>query len=266
MTSSMETWKSEAQYIRSRCGFCGKDFDKWQDRVDHLAKEFRNGASMQNWKGCRGLDPHVAIHVTNAMPPYLIANESKSPFPFSASNSSSLKQLHLSIDSKDLEYLLPNYPVTNTTNDLSVAYEDGSNPSTVGPIILTTPKDFSSSESPDANPNATCWEILTLRLGRFAREQVTKHGAGSVTDEMLQNESRRILYGDDDPWNQTSADNPEWLNLFKKAHGIDTPAVAQDVTRRTKCLKISVYTQTPPSTQASMSTTSPAPTYPRMTQ
>ncbi|KAG9386606.1 homeobox and c2h2 transcription factor [Pyrenophora tritici-repentis] len=91
MTASMETWKSEAQYIRSRCGFCGKHFNKWQDRTDHLAKEFRNGASMKNWKGCRGLDPHVAIHVTNAMPPYLIANESKSPFPFSASNSSSLK-------------------------------------------------------------------------------------------------------------------------------------------------------------------------------
>jgi hypothetical protein len=41
---------------------------------------------------------------------------------------------------------------------------------------------------------------------------------------MLQTESRKILYGDDDPWNQTSADNPEWLNLFKKAHGIDSQA------------------------------------------
>jgi len=92
---------------------------------------------------------------------------------------------------------------------------------------LTTPKDYSTSESPDTDPNATCWEILTLRLGRFAREHITKHGAGSVTDEMLQNESRRILYGDDDPWNQTSADNPEWLSLFKKAHGIDTQASAQ---------------------------------------
>jgi hypothetical protein len=69
-------------------------FDKWQDRVDHLAKEFRSGADMKTWKGCRGLDAHVAIHVTNAMPPYLIANESKSPFPFSATNSSSLKVSH----------------------------------------------------------------------------------------------------------------------------------------------------------------------------
>jgi hypothetical protein len=257
MTASMESWKSEAQYIKSRCGFCGMNFDKWQDRVDHLAKEFRNGANMKNWKGCRGLDPHVAIHVTNAMPPYLIANESKSPFPFSASNTSSLKvrttvantrkckevkshhevmrstamltcpqQLNLSLESRDLEYLLPNGPGNdgNATNDLFVAYQDGRDPAAIGPIILTTPKDYSESESPDLNPNATCWEILTLRLGRFARQYIEKHGSGSVTDAMLQTESRKILYGDDDPWNQTSADNLEWLNLFKKAHGIDAQA------------------------------------------
>lgn len=51
-----------------------------------------------------------------------------------------------------------------------------------------------------------------------------------MTDEMLQVESRRILYGDDDPWNQTSADNPEWLNLFKKAHGIDSKAPVKGIT------------------------------------
>ena len=91
MIPSMDSWKSEAQYIKSRCGFCKINFTKWQDRVDHLAKEFRNGADMKDWKGCRGLDAHVAIHVTNAMPPYLIAGESKSPFPFSASNTASIK-------------------------------------------------------------------------------------------------------------------------------------------------------------------------------
>lgn len=223
MTASMDTWKSEAQYIKSRCGFCGMNFDKWQDRVDHLAKEFRNGANMKDWKGCRGFDPHVAIHVTNAMPPYLIANESKSPFPFSATNSASLKQLNLSLERQDLEYLLPNNP------DLSIAYQDGKDSSQVGPIILSTPKDFSASGPPDHNPNATCWEILTLRLGRFARQYIDKHGAGSLSDEMLQVESRRILYGDDDPWNQTSADNPEWLNLFKRAHGIDTKASTKGI-------------------------------------
>jgi hypothetical protein len=91
MTPSMETWKAEVQFIRSRCGFCGTTFENWKDRADHLTKEFRNGATMADWKGCRGLDAHVAAHVTNAMPPYLIANESKSPLPFSASNAASIK-------------------------------------------------------------------------------------------------------------------------------------------------------------------------------
>ncbi|KAJ4989748.1 homeobox and c2h2 transcription [Stagonosporopsis vannaccii] len=216
MTPAMDSWKSEAQYIKSRCGFCSMEFDKWQDRMDHLSKEFRNGADMKDWKGCRGLDPSVAVHVTNAMPPYLIANESKSPFPFSASNGSSCSRLPVRLGSKDLEYLLP-----NTTN-LSDAYQDGGQ--TVGPIALqnTTAQDYSSSESPENNTRATCWEILTLRLGRFARHHVEEHGTGTVTDEMLQKEARIILYGEpDDPWHQTAADNPEWLNLFKKAHGID---------------------------------------------
>ncbi|KAF3040535.1 hypothetical protein E8E12_008638 [Didymella heteroderae] len=216
MTPAMDSWKSEAQYIKSRCGFCAMEFDKWQDRVDHLSKEFRNGADMKNWKGCRGLDPSVAIHVTNAMPPYLIANESKSPFPFSATDKNSCSRMPVMLGSQDLEYLLP-----NTTN-LSDAYQDCGQ--VVGPIVLqnTTAQDYSSSESPDSHPRATCWEILTLRLGRFARQHIEKHGAGTVTDEMLQKEARIILYGEpDDPWHQTAADNPEWLNLFKKAHGID---------------------------------------------
>ncbi|KAH7396637.1 hypothetical protein DE146DRAFT_657288 [Phaeosphaeria sp. MPI-PUGE-AT-0046c] len=224
MTASMETWKSETQYIKSRCGFCQMKFDKWQDRVDHLSKEFRNGADMKTWKGCRGLEAHVAIHVTNAMPPYLIANESKSPFPFSASNTSSVQQGELRLENRDLEYLIPSRLSSGSspTNDLFVAYQDDRDVNRIGPIVLTTPNYYSASESAQVNPNATCWEILTLRLGRFAREYIEKHGnAGTLTDEMLQREARMILYSDADGWEQTAADNPEWLNLFKKAHSID---------------------------------------------
>ncbi|KAH6633206.1 hypothetical protein C7974DRAFT_452440 [Boeremia exigua] len=215
-TSAMDSWKSEAQYIKSRCGFCSMDFDKWQDRNDHLSKEFRNGAEMKNWKGCRGLDASVAVHVTNAMPPYLIANESKSPFPFSATNASSCSRMPVLLGSKDIEYLVPN------TGNISDAYQNDGR--YAGPIVLqtTTAQDYSPSDSPNNNSRATCWEILTLRLGRFARQHIEKHGAGTVSDDMLQKEARIILYGEpDDPWHQTAADNPEWLELFKKAHGID---------------------------------------------
>jgi len=215
MTPAMDLWKSEAQYIKSRCGFCNMEFDKWQDRADHLSKEFRNGADMRNWKGCRGFSPEVAVHVTNAMPPYLIANESKSPFPFSATDKNSCSQIPVSFVNKDLEYLLP-------STDLSDAYQDGGQ--NVGSIVLqnTTAEDY-SAQSANTHSRATCWEILTLRLGRFAREHFEKNGAYTITDEMLQKEARVILYGEpDDPWHQTAADNPEWLNLFKKAHGIDS--------------------------------------------
>lgn len=42
-----------------------------------------------------------------------------------------------------------------------------------------------------------------------------------LTDDDLQSRARQILYDSDDAWNQTAADNPEWLDLFKKAHGLD---------------------------------------------
>lgn len=216
MTPSMDAWKSEAQVINSRCGFCAKTFTRWQDRADHLAKEFRNGATMRNWKGCRGLDPHVAQHVTNAMPPYLIANESKSPFPFSATNSASMKHPEFHLGQQDLEVLIPNG--VDTSPHTSHAQNDDSTSAD-----NSTQHASSHTASPNRSPNryATCWEILTLRLGQFAREYVEKHGTNSVTDAMLQSQARRILYDADDPWEQTAADNPEWLNLFRKAHGME---------------------------------------------
>ncbi|KAK8159916.1 hypothetical protein BC567DRAFT_145062, partial [Phyllosticta citribraziliensis] len=179
----MESWKSETTYIRSRCGFCRKTFDTWQDRVDHLAKEFRNGALMKDWKGCRGFDPQVALLVTNAMPPYLIGSESKTPNPFKASEPASLAW-HLSA-------------------------QEGIGPTTSLP----------SNNMPTAGAmSATAWEILTVRLGRYTKMQMS-HGI-TPTDNMLQREARRIIYDEDDGWEQTAADNPEWLELFKKAHGI----------------------------------------------
>ena len=259
MTPSMENWKAEVTYIKSRCGFCAQEFTKWQDRVDHLAKEFRNGAQMKDWKGCRGLEAHVAAQVTNAMPPYLIANESKSPFPFSASNTASMAHHTLYLTSPDLEAAIPTaasctggfyaqewgevslqaagytsqsdllLPTATTTSGPSIT------PSTWTSNLTTTHSSTTAPTSPLQTPGnssstnsstATCWEILTLRLGRFAQQQIEQNG--SVPDELLQRQARRILYGDDDPWNQTAADNPEWLALFKRAHGVEAAAPGFD--------------------------------------
>lgn len=200
LIDSMESWKSECVYIRSRCGFCGEQFTKWQDRIDHLAKEFRNGAKMRDWKGCRGLDPDVAAQVTNAMPPFLIDHESKSPLPFSATNHSSMRNSF--------------FGGTGCDSIGSMA-----NVFAAGEMSLGgTQKPPLEDENTSSNPNATCWEVLTVNLGHYARQKLLEGVV--VTDEMLQAQARMLLYDNDDPWNQTAADNPQWLELFKKAHGV----------------------------------------------
>jgi hypothetical protein len=114
---------------------------------------------------------------------------------------------------KDLEYLIPN------GSKAPLFIND-----TAPPPNNTSPITSSSSPTATASVNATCWEILTLRLGRYARKNVEQNGPTSLTDAMLQSEARRIIYNEDDPWHQTAADNPEWLNLFKQAHGIHNSA------------------------------------------
>jgi hypothetical protein len=40
------------------------------------------------------------------------------------------------------------------------------------------------------------------------------------TDEMFQRESRRVMFDDEeDSWNQTLADNQQWLDAFRQKNG-----------------------------------------------
>ncbi len=150
---------------------------------------------MVEWKGCRGLDPAIAAQVTNAMPPYLIGMESRSPNPFSATDRGTWRED------------LPRLEGGVYAPDFGNLYYENIAPS------------HKAQERTGLPAKATCWEILTVRLGQYANEMAAK---GIVlTDEMLQIQARYILYESNDTWNQTAADNPEWLDLFKKAHGLD---------------------------------------------
>ncbi|GKT45591.1 homeobox protein 4 [Colletotrichum spaethianum] len=64
--------------------------------------------------------------------------------------------------------------------------------------------------------DANCFRRLMRELARWS----SKFPPESITDEMLQRQARIILYNDDDPWNQTAADNAEWLLRFKRDCGI----------------------------------------------
>ncbi|KAK2764553.1 hypothetical protein FQN54_009248 [Arachnomyces sp. PD_36] len=180
----MEKWKSEVTNINSRCGFCGHTFHLWSERNNHIAHHFRSGAHIKDWRGCRGLDPAVALAVENAMPPYLIDIESRGPEPFSAA-----RRNRKTTTSENL------------TTRTGAARDAGS---------------YIEQNQP------TPFEYLTARLGQFVRKV---QAAGTpLTDEMLQREARCFVFGDDDPWNQTAADHPDWLKLFKEGMGLDSTA------------------------------------------
>ncbi|GAM89965.1 hypothetical protein ANO11243_080050 [Dothideomycetidae sp. 11243] len=186
LTPAMESWKAVVDAINSRCGFCAVRFNSWAERNDHLATHFRQGAQMKDWKRCRGLDPQVAANVLNAMPPYLIGIESRSQIPFSAAN---------------------NRFVCSHSAFPREAYGEQE-----GHTALDTNKAAAAFDP----SKPTCWEILTVLLAKFVNEQIAL--GNIITDEALQSEARRLLYGDDDPWNQTPVDDSVWLDLFKKAY------------------------------------------------
>ncbi|SCO86149.1 uncharacterized protein FRV6_10276 [Fusarium oxysporum] len=172
----MSKWKSTVSEINSRGGFCGETFLLWSHRNDHLTDHFREGSLVKDWKGCRGLDPVVALFVENAIPPYLIGTEAKDADPFSASKG-------------------------NT-------------------------KTGSANRGSSVAP--TAYGALTADLGDYVR---TMRSPGvDVTDDALRQQSRLILYGDDDPWNQTPADNNQWLDMFKAGWGLGHDPLQQQAT------------------------------------
>ena len=178
----MEAWKSTTSEIKSKCGFCPQLFATWQQRADHLAAHFRNGSDMRDWSGGWGLEPYVERLVENAMPPYLIAQERITLDPFVAR------------------------PQTTPNS------ADESN-LTFGTSAFGTP-----SDEYQIDQDSNCWRRLEQGLSSFISQQ--KQLGVIPTDQMLQDKGRMIIYNDDDPWNQTAADNQQWLDCLKAQHGI----------------------------------------------
>ncbi|ODA76741.1 hypothetical protein RJ55_08012 [Drechmeria coniospora] len=70
--------------------------------------------------------------------------------------------------------------------------------------------------------DANCYRRLARELRRWVTTVMSPNNPNNhiPTDEELQYQARWILYDDDDPWNQTAADNAEWLQRFKRDVGI----------------------------------------------
>ncbi|KAI9642183.1 hypothetical protein NHQ30_008985 [Ciborinia camelliae] len=73
--------------------------------------------------------------------------------------------------------------------------------------------------------DANCYNRLVRELSRFVARCMSPNNPNQhiPTDAELQNQARWVIYDDDDPWNQTAADNAEWLMRFKRDAGLSPP-------------------------------------------
>ncbi|KAF5022966.1 hypothetical protein F66182_4978 [Fusarium sp. NRRL 66182] len=67
------------------------------------------------------------------------------------------------------------------------------------------------------------WRWFTQELRRWVAAIMSPHNPASRTpsDEEIQHYARWISYNDDDPFNQTIAENKDWLEAFKRDVGIE---------------------------------------------
>ncbi|EPS31789.1 hypothetical protein PDE_06747 [Penicillium oxalicum 114-2] len=192
----LDDWKIPGPPITSRCGFCDHRMESWDERTDHLAAHFRQGMTMKDWHGEHDFAPEVAAKVINSLPPYLLSWESNTIVPFRASNKTA--QDHLD----QISARVNSIAAQNTSSQpaASSAAPAGDSKSPVGDEAMV--------------PLETFTGILTQHLSRYARQQMSM---GIIpTDEMFQQESRRLLYDSEDSWNQSIADNPAWISSFRR--------------------------------------------------
>lgn len=196
-----DDWKVASMAVTCRCGFCNASITSWEERTDHIAAHFRAGKTMWDWRGDHGFEPAIYERLTNAYPPYLIAAQSVTLVPFSATNKDSLDHTKQTLEFLQNEQALLLPPIT-----------DGA------------PNNKPEASDAEADQGRLWADVLSAHLARFARQQMMM---GVVpTDEMFQRESRRVLYRDaDDAWNQTVADDPDWLGDFRDKTGFSRDGV-----------------------------------------
>ncbi|KAI8629324.1 hypothetical protein F5Y19DRAFT_78006 [Xylariaceae sp. FL1651] len=109
-------------------------------------------------------------------------------------------------------------------NSLYTIHAPGASPETAG---NQSPESSTNSIKPGGRflNDANCFRRLAKDLSRFVAATMSANNPNRhiPTDEEIQHQARWIIYDDDDPWNQTAADNAEWLQRFKIDAGILPP-------------------------------------------
>lgn len=188
----IDNWKTAVTEFPSRCGFCDSRMETWTERADHLSAHFRKGCTMAQWEGDHEFPPEIAAQVRFSVPPYLLDFESRTFVPFSATDGA--VNDHLS-------------QMLSRASFLEAGGESQA---------LTESPEAELQTVPEPQLE-TYTEVLTRHLSHYAQQMM---GNGIIpTDEMFQLEARRLLFDSEDQWNQTMADNHEWLAKFRGEQG-----------------------------------------------
>jgi hypothetical protein len=158
--------------------------------------------------------------------------------------------LHWNLESLGINLSSPNSGRNSVTGTFT--------PNNDQPLHMTTQNQPSTNSNPTLPlkyflNDANCYGRLVRELNRFVttctspnnpNQHVSLHATSHFplvtnlnqipTDAEIQNQARWIVYDDDDPWNQTAADNAEWLIRFKRDAGLapreDGPGLPSTVT------------------------------------
>ncbi len=112
-----------------------------------------------------------------------------------------------------VENSVPAYMNANERSSMDPFVAKATAPSSAEDTHLT----FGTS-APSAMADCNCWRRLEQVLSGYIVQQ--KAMGHIPTDKELQDQGRLVVFDDDDPWNQTAADNDRWLSTLKFQHGI----------------------------------------------
>ncbi|KAI0535038.1 hypothetical protein GGR58DRAFT_515665 [Xylaria digitata] len=129
----------------------------------------------------------------------------------------------------------PAFLPPSENSDNALTYIEFSLPPSVEQIRVDLPAALSTSLIPafpshppsgtvgqDFSNDINCYRRLTRELSRFVAATMSLRNPNChvPTDEELRYQARWLMFDDDDPWNQTPADNANWLRKFKSNIGL----------------------------------------------
>ncbi|KAL4801820.1 hypothetical protein BDV18DRAFT_70114 [Aspergillus unguis] len=225
-----------------RCVFCNipapsndhiesHNYSNCQDKPQVLRKFYRKDHLVQHLRLVHGI--HQLLDGMNSWKSQVDSINSRCGLCNQTFHSWSVRNEHIAQHFRE-GALMKNWKGTRGLDpSVAAAVENAMPPYLIG-LEATTPDPYSASRMSDthmivrdtttrvAQPPGyipSPFDCFSILLGDFVRK--AQSAGNAITDSMIQATARLILFCDEDPWNQTPADNPEWLNLFKKAMGLD---------------------------------------------